>query len=563
MARLVPAVDPEAISLKPERDVAHALIRDLPNDCIVYHSYCWLRPDRHLVSEPLTEGEADFVILHPRRGLLVLEVKGGDIRHRIVDDEEHYFRLLSNGREKPIKHPILQARKNLHCIADLLELKDDSAWFGGSYGYAVAFPDQSNSGPIPNDVDPRMVFMAEHLDDMDRAVRGAFQAWCRRKNPSLSNEAMRICRERLRPLFKLFPAKWRDLERNEEQLVRLTEQQQLVLDGLRDNPRLAIRGGAGTGKTMLALWRAVMYAKDGQDSLFLCFNKRLATWLHDRMQFELTDDELRRIRVCTFHSLCAAFFRRANVPFNLPKNSDAGREFWEETVPNKMFDFVLDRVPEVRYDAIVVDEAQDFAMDWWLVIESLLRKPEGALALFYDPNQDIYNHEATFPKTDAVFRLNVNCRNTRFVHEYSMRELNLDIRPSSMVPNGIPPYENVTANHEEQRQACDRIVKTWRSEYRITPDRLAILSPVSIDKSCLANTNRIGRMAIVFNLEAWRNGDGLLFSTIHSFKGLESDAIILLSDRSGGFASKFGRYIASSRAKHLLGVIEIDPVANR
>ncbi len=254
------------------------LVRDLPDDCVIYHSYCWC-PDCHLVAEASNGGEADFIILIRRRGLLVLEVKGGDVRHRIVNDEERYFRLLPNGRERAIKHPILQARNNLHSIAELLGLKDDSAWFGGSYGYAVAFPDQTRSGVVPNDVDPTIVFLAEHLDDMDRAVRGAFQAWCRRKSPTLSSDAMRICRERLRPLFNLFPAKWRDLERNEEQLVRLTEQQQIVLDGLRDNPRLAVRGGAGTGKTMLALWRAVMYAKDGQEALFLCFNKRLAEWL--------------------------------------------------------------------------------------------------------------------------------------------------------------------------------------------------------------------------------------------------------------------------------------------
>ncbi len=283
----------------------------------------------------------------------------------------------------------------------------------------------------------------------------------------------------------------------------------------------------------------------------------------DRMRFELDDDELARIQISTFHSLCASFFRRANLARNPPSSPDPSREFWEETVPNKMFDSVLDRVPEIRYDAIVVDEAQDFARDWWLVIESLLREPQGALALFYDPNQDIYSHESTFPKTDAVFRLNINCRNTRLVHEYSMRGLNLDIHPSSMAPDGIEPDENVARNYEEQRRACDRIVKAWRGDYRITPERLAILGPVSIENSCLANTNRVGGMTIVSELETWRSGDGVLYSTIHSFKGLESDAIILLSDSTRGFGSTFGRYIASSRAKHLLGVVEIDSTAGQ
>ena len=99
MARLVPDIDPESISLKPERDVARSLVRDLPDDCVIYHSYCWLRPDRNIVDGRVLEGEADFVILNPKKGLLVLEVKGGDIRHRIVNDEEQYYRFVLVHRE--------------------------------------------------------------------------------------------------------------------------------------------------------------------------------------------------------------------------------------------------------------------------------------------------------------------------------------------------------------------------------------------------------------------------------------------------------------------------------
>ena len=115
MGRLIPEVDPETIEAKPERDVARALVRDLPDDCLIYHSYCWLRPDRNHCAEPLLEGEADFLVLDPRFGLLVIEVKGGDIRHRIKNDEEIYYRLLPGGATKNLnKHPFRQASDNLH-----------------------------------------------------------------------------------------------------------------------------------------------------------------------------------------------------------------------------------------------------------------------------------------------------------------------------------------------------------------------------------------------------------------------------------------------------------------
>ncbi|MEZ6128733.1 MAG: hypothetical protein R3C59_08625 [Planctomycetaceae bacterium] len=106
MARLIPDVDPRTINLKPERDVAVALVRDLPDNCLIYHSYCWLKRDEELRQQPLKEGEADFLILDPQFGLLDLEVKGGPISpaattaktatfasFRVVDGETSAIRL--------------------------------------------------------------------------------------------------------------------------------------------------------------------------------------------------------------------------------------------------------------------------------------------------------------------------------------------------------------------------------------------------------------------------------------------------------------------------------------
>lgn len=77
MAKLIPHADPAGIVLKPERDVAQALVDTPPDDCLIYHSFPWLRPERSDRGRELflRQGEADFVIL-TRLGLLVLEVKG-------------------------------------------------------------------------------------------------------------------------------------------------------------------------------------------------------------------------------------------------------------------------------------------------------------------------------------------------------------------------------------------------------------------------------------------------------------------------------------------------------
>ncbi len=421
-------------------------------------------------------------------------------------------------------------------------------------GYAVAFPDSRNVGQLPNDVDPSIVFFAEHLDDYDRAVRGAFRSWNRLKSPSITPEAMRRCREGLRPVFRLIPAKWRSLEQDEEQLVRLTEQQQMVISGLQENRRISIRGGAGTGKTMLALWQAVEFARCGKQTLLLCFNKALVEWLNDRIQTETSRDIQERLTVATFHSLCASFFAKAKLPFRPPSDPKAQSDFWENEVPNKMFDRVIDLVPQVRFDAVIVDEAQDFARDWWLTVESLSREPDGPLVIFFDPNQNLFGKENTFPSTNASFRLNVNCRNTRKIHTESLRFIDADIVSSPAVPEGIAPLV-VSTSEDELRSTVDGVLKQWRADYRLQPRQIAILSSKRQENTAFSQELRIAGLPITDDPSLWRNDGGVLFSTITAFKGLEADAVVLLVDNT--ITDRLDSYVATSRAKHLLAIVNV------
>src|SRR5205823_6391919 len=100
-----------------ERDVARALQRLLPADCVVYHSYPWLRLTRsdYARKDHLEEGETDFVLIDPDFGLLVLEVKGGTIRY---DPADHCYYRAEDGCH--IQNPFDQARKNLHAIRQRL-----------------------------------------------------------------------------------------------------------------------------------------------------------------------------------------------------------------------------------------------------------------------------------------------------------------------------------------------------------------------------------------------------------------------------------------------------------
>lgn len=74
-----------------------------------------------------------------------------------------------------------------------------------------------------------------------------------------------------------------------------------------------------------------------------------------------------------------------------------------------------------------------------------------------------------------------------------------------------------------------------------------------------ADTNwpaKIGNTPVVTNFDDWRAGKGVLRCNWRRFKGLEADAIVLTqSDRF--LPPESDRYVATSRAKHLLTVVSI------
>lgn len=412
MAKLVPNIKVDEIELKPERDVAAALVEQLPNGVIVLHSYPWLKPDRNDRTGDVTlrEGEADFLIIWPEKGILVLEVKGGTIKYEA--DDRGWFRELKN-YDKPIKDPFEQARRSLHRIEESITKKV----YGGdnppfAYGYAVVFPDCVYSGELPPGADASITMSSLDLTSMSDKIARALRSWSRSSTPHVfsKDELVRVERAIL-PAFNILPALYRTIEEQEDKLLRLTDEQARLLTFLGNNKRAAIEGVAGSGKTMLAKRQAETFAERGLKTLFVCYNKELAGWLREEISPEFSD----LIDVYHFHSLCAQLCRKAGVRFSPPeRNSES---FWKEDAPCLMLDAIEQN--DERYDAIVVDEAQDFYPDWWEPLELLNEDGEdGCLYVFYDPAQNLYNDgNVSIPAMGDSYRLPTNCRNTRSISE--------------------------------------------------------------------------------------------------------------------------------------------------
>lgn len=558
MAHLIPTLSIEEIDNKPERDVARALVEQLPNHVIVYHSYPWLRPDRNDRSKKTTlkEGEADFLILWPELGLLVLEVKGGEIRYD--SDGRRWYRRLPNGKERDIRDPFEQANKNMHTVVSAI---GDRAYGGRSpdfsFGYAAVFPDCIYSGSPPPGAQPAIVLSSGDLPRMEERISKALRQWSRRDPPrAIPKERLQAVKRAILPRFNILPVLFRTIENQEERLFRLTEDQIRLLDFLGDNDRVAIKGVAGSGKTLMAQARAQRFAEEGKKTLFLCYNKILGEWLRSTLPEEYDD----LIHVYHFHKLCSEWCRKAGVPFDPPKGDKS--DFWKHEAAELLWE-AIESVPD-RYDAVVVDEGQDFHADWWDPIESINVKEEaGCLYVFYDPAQNLYNERGVFiPALGKPFRLPTNCRNTQSIANTCGDIIDRPIETKRGTPVGIETEVLFLDDHRKTIGRLNDWVKDWTKREGIRPSQIAILSPLRKDNSVLADQRDLGGTDLTENLEDWQADRGVLFSTIRSFKGLESDIVVLVDVIEPDVMSTFLRsdlYVGCSRAKHVLKILSQVP----
>jgi len=553
MAQMYPDVAPSDLEHASEEPVYVALRDQLGSDYTVLHSYPWLRPWR---GDALLEGEADFVVIHPQRGILILEVKGGDVRH----DGHRWVRDTSNG-SKGIQDPFSQARRNMHALLNIIDErsgrrlgKEDIA-----HGYAVVFPHLDYDGLPPPSADRAIIISRRHLSEMAQAIEVAYRAWTVVARPLTPGQFVMLLNDCLMPKFRLFRPVGPDISTTTNRLFELTELQAQVFEGLYVQDRVLVEGVAGSGKTFLALTRALAFARDGKRALFVCFNKELAAWLRAQVDEDPTTSAFRTLlTIKHFHALAADLAKDAGIAFEPAAGGPKGDSFWNDEVPDLIEQAVLSLEGEGRatpFDAIVVDEAQDFCLGWWYALtQALLSRPDGPLYAFLDPNQSLRG-KVQWPEIEfgARFKLTINCRNTRRIAAASASVLTLTPHTFARAPVGgalrmLRPNSN--------RQQKGLVLQTLRSLLQregVAPRQIAVIGPAAKDNGSLHDIEDVDGTALVTSTLAWRGGGGVLVTTARSFKGLEADVVVLYD--LGGFGPLFKRedlYVSCTRAKALL-----------
>lgn len=558
MTRFVPYLDPATLSNFGERTVATALAQlNLPEWVSVYHGYLYLERLTFAPGHDFSrEGEIDFVIFDRRRGILILEVKGNAINF----SPAHGYSWAGDGT--PIKSPFEQARKNRHSLEMLI--LDQPEYHGRSevpfvFGYGVSFPRCNWSGSLPADVHPPMIIGFDDLPKLGERLDQLFDYWSRPDIKWTPDErSIRGVEGALQAAMRLIPVIAADVADQEESLRRATDEQARVLELMSAVPRVAFNGVAGSGKTLLALNRAKEFARDGKRTLLVCYNKPLADWMNRWAGKNLPSALRPNVWIGTFHSLCVETCKKADVELKVrPGDGD----FWLYEAPDKLETAAGKLTSDERYDAVVVDEGQDFPSIWFTALRLLGKTQDDASPLywFYDPRQNLYltaDQSALPANLQGPITLKRNCRNTRRISERCGKIVNEAFLPFDDTPEGDDVREVSEASLKDVIKTVRDQVLRWTDQGgRLKPNQIAILTPQEPGKQW---PEKIGTIPLDNDFDRWRRGECILLSSHRRFKGLEADALILADIPKAGVGTHFTTadfYVACSRAKHHLTIV--------
>ena len=558
MARMIPQLTKEQLKAFPSRAEArfYEACRDqLPAEIVVIYSANWIYRDER---GRLSEGEADFTILSPHDGVLAVEVKGGGVTFDAATAAWHS--VDRSGSLNPIKDPFKQASKERYALLD--QITGSASWrqWGGgrlAIGHAVMMPDIGDPTPLVGPDRPREVIgVNADIQDLAPWLDRVTRFWRHPNDDTLGAKGVRIIEDILCKSIEVRPILRSAVDDAEQQRVRLTANQAKVFRVIGGRRRAVVSGGAGTGKTVLAVERARALASMGLRVLLLCYNRPLA----DSLAVALGDQPL--IEAKSFHLLCDQRIRKA-----VQKGHDLLKEAIEAypgTTEQHRFDVQIPYalalsadVLDEKFDAIIVDEAQDFSDEYWLGVEMLLRDPEnGYLYIFIDENQALYPRRSKLPVEDEPFYLTNNCRNTAPIHEtgYCYYQ-GSPIDPPELVGHDV--IWTAIEKDDAQADAVAKRVHQWVQVEGIRPEDVAVLVAKRRKAYLYELLNKRIELAgaeLVFEVHG--QNKCVLVDTVARFKGLEAQAVVLwVGDEV--IAEKMWEtvYVGTTRAKTLLAVV--------
>ncbi|PFP27654.1 nuclease [Bacillus sp. AFS073361] len=587
-----------------ERLLFRTLKNYLPDDYIVYF-------------EPEIQGrKPDFVIIGPDLGMVVLEVKDYTRNTLLQINHDEWHIVAANGDQTIIPNPMNQARDYMFKIADVLKRDKNLIETDGKhklklkfpYGYGVVFTrlytkDFINDGLYtviePNlsltrdEIDPEKEGFSEEI--LMEKIMNMFVIPYRLKEP-LSIGDINAIRYHLFPEVRISAEFKAPVPYQDQLLLSLHDiktmdlHQENLAKQIGDKNRL-IRGVAGSGKTIILASRAKMLSKQNPDwkILILCYNISLSNAIQQMINHMLNEPE----DLFDFDPNMKAVQNQNIIVRNFHawlKNDLKIRE--------QNLSVIIDKIEKKEtilpsYDAILIDEGQDFDADWLRLVSLLINTDTQSLLLVEDRAQTIYRRKRSYLQdTGLSFQgrskvLSINYRNTSqivkfawdFYREHSMfknkvvnRSLEGEIiAPQSTKRKGPEPGIIRAANFFDEMRMVARQIKRLHEDRKIPLDEMLILYRVKrTHKYPIVDLIKrsLGELELPnywitendVTKRSFQKEDGKVkISTIDSSKGLDFQAVFIVNVDSMPFPLEEDKerevslfYIGMTRAKQYL-----------
>ncbi|GMU85155.1 MAG: hypothetical protein AMXMBFR48_03970 [Ignavibacteriales bacterium] len=561
MAKLLPPYIDKSCKSTGEK-MLFEIFKNSPftKDWIVLHS---LNLFQHTVR---LYGEIDFLLLIPRGGIFVMEVKGGDVK--CIDGIWHYTNKF-NVTNKSNVGPFNQARDAMFSLRSAIEKEYGKGHKFAKilYGYLCAFPHVSfdkhsveyeqwqilDKDAINSGVEFFFSNLVAQFINKHRNKR-----WFSEKDSLPNANDLNLLCDFLRGDFERIRTVKERLVEFDKQVMTYTEEQYRILDSIQLNERSLIQGSAGTGKTMIAIESAVRAAAEGKTVFLTCYNRLVGEWMQKQVK-EWKD----KITVSSLHS----FLFEQSKGFDYDKTQSSKQDFYIKYLPLLLKDIYQKGIRK-KFNKLIVDEGQDLIREEYLsLFDSMVTGglSNGNWEIFGDfERQAIYAQLTRAEMLDLLkvsgqhsnFLLKINCRNTKQVGEETSL-ISGFAKPPFLLEHleGIPVEYLFYKDEAEQKKLLSKLLSKL-SENKLPLHELIIVSPRKFENSCSNSFSgfTIREIKSTSEISATQNFFG--FATVQSYKGMESNYVVItdIEDLTSEIAKSL-LYVGMSRARYGLTLL--------
>lgn len=515
----------------------------------------------------------DFIILHPSRGLLFLEVK--DWKLQTIQSMNHQtFTLLTGSGSVNKANPIEQARQCAYQVINTLKrdkaLVQPEGKHQGNlvcpYGYGVVFTNisrkqlQTALGEDGESVLPAHLVICQdeilEKTDPEEFQQRLWNMFNFQFPQKLSLPQIDRIRAHLFPEIRIgastedlfaVPADSDTKPIDVPDIVKVMDMQQEQLARSFGEGHRVVHGVAGSGKTLILGFRCWYLAQtQSKPILVLCYNMSLAAKLRAFISEKGIEQQ---VQVYHFHDWCGQQLRSYHVDL---LSGDA--PVWERQVLSVINGVEQGLIPRAQYGAVLIDEGHDFEAEWLKLIVQMIDPETNSLLLLYDDAQSIYKKKSNLSFTlssvgiqarGRTSILKLNYRNTReilhfafdFAKDY-MQEKQTDedsvplVKPEVAGKSGQVPAFRLLSNRAQELSFIRTCLQKWHEDGVAWSDMAVIYCQHYFGEALMHELNHHGLPNIWMGDKKNRRDydpteDKVLLVTRQSSKGLEFPRVIV------------------------------------